>query len=716
MTYSREAVDNAGTLWARPFRELFYEFIHSYESDSVLLGCQALAEHFLGHDLLAPLLEGPRPSGLVGNARIGDLSAAPEPFRQAIREVHQAMGAAASTSRMDARERAAVVLLHRSPTGLTEPCWLDNVSQPATQPAKVVNDLFRIYAAGLGHGDVARSACAQFRKLCVRHDVFVPAATSIEFARHEKISDFAYVGPCFHLALSRHPRLFLPEIVGTTLAHYMLHMDPLSGEFDGERHLMQCREVIRSLEKLSFSPRWPALERRVLHGFRVEVDLEFYFWQRLGRYMRARSAETPHDRMCKLVQRVAKFAGDHHHGVLFEGRPLADWLAEAEHDARAFVTALGNSSYFDKANPANSKFFQVLSIDGPMFAIFSKEDGKIIKQWAQSLAAPQGDRADTAEEEPAVLRMADLLRKVDASGAPTRYAVHETARENVHHAVDLRELVHALINVDLHPYILPRARDFVRDVLSKAEPYLLDGRAAKYSDATFFDYTPAALEKRMEDVYFHKLIKDYRPISEMPPRELVVSMQKMLALGSLIDGAWIHKIGKVPQYGNQAAHLMFGIYADEMGYGDMRLNHVMVARRVLDSMDVELPEMADREYAYNDSVPEKCFAFLAYQMAISQFPRTFFAEGLGLNLAVEMFGLGQVRLDEIRKLRHYGFDDSYERLHLTIDNAFSGHVKVGVDAIHAYLDEIRTHLGPEGVDRVWRRIWRGYASMAPFVE
>lgn len=35
---------------------------------------------------------------------------------------------------------------------------------------------------------------------------------------------------------------------------------------------------------------------------------------------------------------------------------------------------------------------------------------------------------------------------------------------------------------------------------------------------------------------------------------------------------------------------------------------------------------------------------------------TYFNEILGYNLAIEMFGLGELRLHEIQKLRHYGFD------------------------------------------------------------
>jgi hypothetical protein len=708
VTYSPEAVAHSQELLSQPVRDVFHALINGYESDAVLPACQTLAERLLRSEGVGRFPAVPCPPVLEASTTLADLLEGRDALRRGVKQLHQQVWDAPLESPL--RER--LVLLHQSPAGLTEPCWLDNVSQPATQPARVVNDLFRIYGGRLGNGDPSQSASVRFQTLCAQHDVFLPGATSSELARHDDIADSAYLAPCYHLAVGRHPRLFLPEILGTTLAHYTLHMHPLSGEFDTERAWRQCGEVLRTLERLSLSPRWPRLERRIVAGFKLEAGLAWHSWQALGHVLEARCHEGPRERMCKLVQRVARFAGEHHHAVTFEGRPLAEWLADAEREPSAFVDALGRSSYIDRAQPANSKFLELLRIDGPMFAIFSRADGKVIKEWVQSLAHGEA-RSPSARG--SMRASPSAPQPLPTVHAPVVLGAHRV-RAGAAGDMSLRELFHSLINVDLHPYILPLARRHAEEVLRRGERYLVDGRGARYSDATFFEYTPAALEKRMEDVYFDKLLRGYRPLEEMPPRALVVTMQTMLALGSLIDGAWIHKMGKAPQYGNRAASLMFGIYADEMGYGDMRLNHIMVARRVLDSMDVDLPEMAERDYAYHDAVPEKCYAFLAYQLAISQFPQSFFAEGLGLNLAVEMFGLGQVRLDEIRKLNHYGFDDSYERLHLTIDNVFSGHVRVGVQAIHSYLDEVRVRDGREGVERAWRRVWLGYASMAQFVE
>ncbi|GAB3998644.1 hypothetical protein GCM10029992_25010 [Glycomyces albus] len=81
-----------------------------------------------------------------------------------------------------------------------------------------------------------------------------------------------------------------------------------------------------------------------------------------------------------------------------------------------------------------------------------------------------------------------------------------------------------------------------------------------------------------------------------------------------------------------------------------------------------------------------------------------------------MLGLGEMRLHEIQKLRRWGFDPIYEEAHLTIDNFSSGHARQSVDLINVHLDDVARHSGEDEVRRRWRRVWRGYASFAYYLE
>jgi hypothetical protein len=133
-------------------------------------------------------------------------------------------------------------------------------------------------------------------------------------------------------------------------------------------------------------------------------------------------------------------------------------------------------------------------------------------------------------------------------------------------------------------------------------------------------------------------------------------------------------------------------------------------------MGIDLPHIRDAAFMEQDELPDDLYGFSLHQLCMALFPDTFFNEILGYNLAIEMFGLGELRLHEIQKMRHYGFDDCYEQAHLTIDNLSAGHSKQAADIIVCYLDEVRRTLGDTAVQREWRRVWRGYASLAYFVE
>jgi hypothetical protein len=183
-----------------------------------------------------------------------------------------------------------------------------------------------------------------------------------------------------------------------------------------------------------------------------------------------------------------------------------------------------------------------------------------------------------------------------------------------------------------------------------------------------------------------------------------------------VDGAWAHRIGGTGRSSRRSDTMLFAIYADEMGRGDLRLNHLTLIRDALHDMAVEVPHISDPAFADQDELPDDRYPFAIHQLCLSLFPDSLHNEILGFNLGIEMFGLGELGLQVIEGLTEHGFDASYERTHLTIDNMSAGHARQAADLIVAFLEDVRRTVGPEGVQREWRRVWRGYASFAWFVE
>ena len=92
------------------------------------------------------------------------------------------------------------------------------------------------------------------------------------------------------------------------------------------------------------------------------------------------------------------------------------------------------------------------------------------------------------------------------------------------------------------------------------------------------------------------------------------------------------------------------------------------------------------------------------------FPKTFLPEIIGVNLAIELSGLGRDYMLMIDELTYWNFNPYYFSLHLTIDNIASGHTAVSIEAVELYLDQVLATNGQEAVQREWERIWTGYVA------
>ncbi|RPF25439.1 heme oxygenase-like protein [Streptomyces sp. Ag109_G2-6] len=609
-------------------------------------------------------------------------------------------------------EVRTAVLRQRAPLALTGGCWLDTLSQAATQPAEIVGRLFGQHWLLQGEGTSEAGLLGRRRRALIGHGIHLPGVESAAFLDAAGARPLTALHGAFHLALSRLPASFLPEVVGVHYAAHALGLDELLLGTEPMLAESDVRPVLAAyLAFTEDSPTGPADRRRALAAVRLLLRLEREHTAALAELAAWHDGLSLDAKVARIVERHAPHAGRQHGAVRLGTRRLTDWLDTGDLDAAAFVRELRGSRQLKPARDGGPcRFLKAVKFGGPMFGIFDETEAAVLTAWARAVAdgepAGAGLTPLTAGDATARVWSGRL-----AAADPADILVGEPEGPEDH-----RRFFHRLVNFEHHPSVLPLARARAEAGLAEAEILFEHGAEGLLTDASWFPYTPEALLERVERIYWDKLVDPYEPLTEIPSRDEVVFEQSTYALGSLIDGTWAHRVGNLGRRGRRSDDMLFAIYADEMGRGDTAKNHITLIHKVLASMDMDLPHIRQEAFLHQGELPDHLYGFSVHQLCLSLFPDSLYNEILGYNLGIEMFGLGALRMHEIQKLRRYGLDASYEEAHLSIDNFSAGHARQSADIVVAYLDEVRHLSGEEAVQREWRRIWRGYASFAFFIE
>jgi hypothetical protein len=142
---------------------------------------------------------------------------------------------------------------------------------------------------------------------------------------------------------------------------------------------------------------------------------------------------------------------------------------------------------------------------------------------------------------------------------------------------------------------------------------------------------------------------------------------KGVAPTKLVDGAWLY--GALPRWENPDFHPLIKTYLEELGDGVPDKNHVTLYRRLLAAHGCE----------HWESLPEDHFVQGAIQLALAYNAEQFLPEIVGYNLGYEQLPLHL--LITSYELNELGIDPYYFTLHVTVDNAGSGHAHKAVQAL-----------------------------------
>ena len=616
-------------------------------------------------------------------------------------------------------------ILHQyTPTALVEGCWLQSTSQAATCHTELAARLFKIFGFLTGDGRSVRHMGSRYLTLLNLLEFDTPKVTSWKFSEQSDVLDAAFEPPVIQLCLAQFPRCFLPEILGYTLAHVhglSRFFQLVTTEALDALGLPPVYLTIHLEDKKILKSRSVAIDgvKIYLRQFTGDSDKRCRQWQRVlsgfTLYQEAEkklfaaitdSIEHPlplRSQVLALFTQKSSYAMGHHRRVRLGSRNLDDWFRAIEGKGDSFLNALLGSDYFDLETPAESKFIrETTAFGGSMFGVFDQAELDLIQQWVASehqgvpvTVKTEIDQSDSRTEK--------RIKTPRARNRDSKNPIQPIQK------TEIRELFHALVNVDLFPYILPLAKQFVLKTLRKSTARM----NRKHSGALqFFEYDVETFEQRILDIYDREM-RAYEPFN--PPPKLDRAVYRW-AIGQfaptiLTDGCWLQQTSRVGINLEEINARLFRIFADEIGDGHVEWNHPNVYRKLLSSLEIRLPELDTKDFAYYSGFSTTAFDLPVFMLSISQFPTHFLPEILGLNLAIELSGLGAAYMRLADELDYWGIDSTIIKLHISIDNLANGHSSIAKDAIALYLDEQLSAYGDLRMQQQWRRIWTGFLAL-----
>ncbi|OAQ93982.1 ABC transporter [Purpureocillium lilacinum] len=283
-----------------------------------------------------------------------------------------------------------------------------------------------------------------------------------------------------------------------------------------------------------------------------------------------------------------------------------------------------------------------------------------------------------------------------------------------------KSLYFKLHNLEQHNDVLPEAKklllSFFSDAL-KSENFRSEGddgtsilSITDYSNKALDNFVHAQLDAATTE-WQHYLARR----KNGSPRELfddAAEARQWLvqkAPHKLVDGAWLGHVHRAtaPFAYRRVTKAAWQVLSEELGDGDLAKCHAYVYARLLEKVGSPVPAPTSANFVENTTVTDTgLWRSAVAQLLISLFPDEFLPEILGFNLHFEMLTLET--LMAAKELREVGIDPYYFTLHVTIDNADTGHTAMASRIVADYLELISAEHGPAATQQAWKRVQAGF--------
>jgi Iron-containing redox enzyme len=600
----------------------------------------------------------------------------------------------------------------------TEPSWLASITQTATNQSPLAIGLMAVYLR-LTEGN---QGIAKSREIYLAHllssGIEIPGLHTLAFAKQADVGDEIFDFAAIQLALAQFPRVFFPEILGFTLSYCQALSLPEQFLPDGNDAKLPSFLTSRSDRRKQELTHITAIIKAYLGEFGKQADtlwqrIQAGFWlhrqqlERSGQRMSAQlhTSPSPRQSMEKLLAKLTPNAIGHHGKIRLGSRTIDEWFKETPFKSANFLATLLHSPYVDRAKPENSKLLQQFEFNGPMFGVLDENGKAIIKNWLLSELNPGLTLGKKHKSTNYKVGLKSISNNPVPKQGPiaVQLGVHPVEQDD-YAKLSNKELYYYLVNNDLYPEVLLTAKRKVSRVLIWAKCF---------SRLPFRQYSHQAFDDYIKSIYQHE-VDTYKPVNKKTKlsKNAYVWGIEQFAPTILTDGSWLQGIQLLDYYSSHAiGALLHKIYQDETGNGKLEQNHPHIYQELLNSLAIKLPPIYARDFVNHPRFIGSAFDIPVYLMAISKFPSAFLPELLGLNMAIEISGLGRVYLRLSEELKFWGINSAIVDIHTSIDNLSSGHSALAIKAIQAYLDEISACYGEQIMQEHWRRIYTGYCSL-----
>ncbi|WP_170177828.1 iron-containing redox enzyme family protein [Thermomonospora umbrina] len=604
-----------------------------------------------------------------------------------------------------------------APLALTSGAWLQRMTSPANADDPVALAVLARYASDLGAGRPHASRGHAYLALLRRLGIADHAAPTAFLANDRRIDHLAFHLPGTVLMMSRCPDDFWWQILGVDLclrtvglvpvAHVLRLALPDAADWDAidlrENRPLLTPAVPDPVMPDGTGPPMPRPDtehdqKALVQGFQWTLDVLQRWDESLAQDLRLR-LDASYE-MGELLRDKARQAAVYHQNHQLAGRPLSRWLEECHNDPAPLMAALAAGRLVRPDDPESSPLINALiSPQGPMFRIFTRQDVAVIQRWIASLPHSTVSR---------VPRPAPPGDEDHRPGPGRRTAPDQAPADR--RPTGLREAYHLLQRRTETPALREYALDYVHQWLNGARRQLRrDGQSPHQLPRTWPAQGLRAWLAGQHERHARQFHSGDR--EALPSREALIDSTVQLAPLTLIDGSWLQGFTDYAHGSSDAGHFLFQIYWDELGNGRPDLNHPLIFRRLLTEMGVQVPPTGSRDFARSPLFRDASFRLPVYWLSIGRHTTSFLPEILGLNVAMELSGVGGAYRQSHKALKAHGFSTRFVDIHNTIDNVATGHSAWAADAVDAHM--LSLPLSQQGAEPggTWDRIRIGYRSL-----